>query len=181
MPIKTFKISKPSPVAEKSEETQQIVDSESADAPASPSTAPMVPSEATMSAPASPSTTPMVPSEATSKQSHILSNGAHEASSMISDASAYVPTPEEELLLEQLKLLKEKHAEDLKAAKAKARREAFAAKIPTLKISNKGCVQINGIRRFPITLYKNEWEKIFEIIPDIKTFIEVNCDALASI
>ena len=121
------------------------------------------------------------PSEATSKQSHILSNGAHEASSMISDASAYVPTPEEELLLEQLKLLKEKHAEDLKAAKAKARREAFAAKIPTLKISNKGCVQINGIRRFPITLYKNEWEKIFEIIPDIKTFIEVNCDALASI
>ena len=93
----------------------------------------------------------------------------------------YIPTEAEELLLKKLAELKEQHAKELKEAKAQARREAFAAKKPELKISNKGCVQINGIRRFPITLYKNEWEKIFEIIPEIKEFIKTNSDKLASI
>ena len=93
----------------------------------------------------------------------------------------YIPTEAEERLLKKLAELKEQHAKELKEAKAQARREAFAAKKPELKISNKGCVQINGIRRFPITLYKNEWEKIFEIIPEIKEFIKTNSDKLASI
>jgi hypothetical protein len=98
------------------------------------------------------------------------------------DASCkYIPTPNEELLLEQLAKLKASHAKQLKEAKSQARREAFAAKVPTLKVSAKGCVQINGIRRFPITLYKNEWEKIFEMLPDIKEFIKVNDESLTSI
>lgn len=51
----------------------------------------------------------------------------------------------------------------------------------SLKVSEKGCVQVNGIRRFPIALYANEWEQIIEIIPQIKEFIEDNKEKLAKI
>ena len=40
-----------------------------------------------------------------------------------------------------------------------------------LKVSYKKCVQINGLRRFPITLYKRELLKILEIAETIKEFI----------
>lgn len=43
-----------------------------------------------------------------------------------------------------------------------------------LKVSPKGCVQINGIRRFPITLYKQEMLKILEIADEINEFIHDN-------
>ena len=43
-----------------------------------------------------------------------------------------------------------------------------------VKVSQKGCVQINGIRRFPITFYKNEWEQIFSMKDEIVQFIEDN-------
>ena len=48
-----------------------------------------------------------------------------------------------------------------------------------VKVSQKGCVQINGIRRFPITFYKNEWEQIFAMKDEIVQFIEDNDDLLA--
>ena len=48
-----------------------------------------------------------------------------------------------------------------------------------VKVSQKGCVQINGIRRFPITFYKNEWEQIFAMKDEIERFIEENDHLLA--
>ena len=48
-----------------------------------------------------------------------------------------------------------------------------------VKVSQKGCVQINGIRRFPITFYKNEWEQIFAMKDQIVEFIEENDHLLA--
>ena len=48
-----------------------------------------------------------------------------------------------------------------------------------VKVSPKGCVQINGIRRFPITFYKNEWEQIFAMKDEIERFIEENDHLLA--
>ena len=48
-----------------------------------------------------------------------------------------------------------------------------------VKVSQKGCVQINGIRRFPITFYKNEWEQIFAMKDEIVQFIEDNDHLLA--
>jgi hypothetical protein len=48
-----------------------------------------------------------------------------------------------------------------------------------VKVSQKGCVQINGIRRFPITFYKNEWEQIFSMKDEIERFIEENDHLLA--
>lgn len=43
-----------------------------------------------------------------------------------------------------------------------------------IKVSEKGCVQINGIRKFPITFYKQEFEKIFEMKDEIEEFMKNN-------
>ena len=49
-----------------------------------------------------------------------------------------------------------------------------------LKVSTKGAIQINGIRRLPITLYKTEMETILAIKEKITKFIEDNKDDLAT-
>ena len=49
-----------------------------------------------------------------------------------------------------------------------------------VKVSPKGCVQVNGIRKFPISFYKNEWETIFSLRERIETFIVDNDEALAT-
>ena len=49
-----------------------------------------------------------------------------------------------------------------------------------VKVSQKGCVQLNGIRRFPITFYKNEWEQIFGMKDEIEQFIVDNNHLLAT-
>ena len=49
-----------------------------------------------------------------------------------------------------------------------------------LKVSDKGCVQINGIRKFPITFYKQEFEKIFDMKDEIEAFIEENSSKLST-
>ena len=48
-----------------------------------------------------------------------------------------------------------------------------------LKVSQKGCVQINGIRRMPITLYRQEMETILNMSDEIKKFIADNSDDLS--
>lgn len=47
-------------------------------------------------------------------------------------------------------------------------------RIVSLKVSEKGAVQINGIRRFPITLYRQEMEQILEMKEEIEDFIRTN-------
>ena len=49
-----------------------------------------------------------------------------------------------------------------------------------VKVSPKGCVQVNGIRRFPVTFYKDEWMQIFGLKDRIESFIQENAAALAS-
>jgi predicted RNA-binding protein len=46
----------------------------------------------------------------------------------------------------------------------------------TLKVTPKGCIGIYGLRRMPISLYKEELEKIREKIDDgtVDNFIEEN-------
>jgi hypothetical protein len=40
------------------------------------------------------------------------------------------------------------------------------------KVSVKGAVSVYGFGRFPVTLYKEQWERIFENADKIKAFIE---------
>ena len=57
--------------------------------------------------------------------------------------------------------------------KAKNKREM------TLKVTEKGAVQINGIRRFPITLYMSEMNKILDNAGMIMEFMRDNDELLA--
>jgi hypothetical protein len=50
----------------------------------------------------------------------------------------------------------------------------------TLKVSQKGAVQLDGLRRFPVTLYKREWQRVLDMAPQILKFIEDNKSKLAS-
>jgi len=47
-----------------------------------------------------------------------------------------------------------------------------ATKGMTLKVSEKGAVSVYGLGRFPVTLYKEQWEKLVTMDKDIRAFIE---------
>lgn len=64
----------------------------------------------------------------------------------------------------------------LRAELAKARSKT---KEIELKVSQKGCVQINGIRKFPFTFYQDEINIILSMSEEIKAFIETNQDKLS--
>ena len=57
----------------------------------------------------------------------------------------------------------------------------MAKKQPELKVSQKGAVQINNIRRFPITLYRQEMETILNMADTIRQFIKDNEGALKTL
>lgn len=44
----------------------------------------------------------------------------------------------------------------------------------SLKVSEKGAVSLYGLGRFPVTLYKEQWEKVLEMADDIRKFIKDN-------
>ena len=46
-----------------------------------------------------------------------------------------------------------------------------ATKGVTFKVSEKGGVSVYGLGRFPVTLYKEQWEKVLAMAEDIRTFI----------
>ena len=46
-----------------------------------------------------------------------------------------------------------------------------AAKGLTLKVSEKGAVSVYGLGRFPVTLYKEQWEKLLTMAKDIRAFL----------
>lgn len=48
-----------------------------------------------------------------------------------------------------------------------------------LKVSEKGAVSVYGLGRFPVTLYKGQWEKLLAEAEAIKSFIEANQTRLA--
>jgi hypothetical protein len=61
--------------------------------------------------------------------------------------------------------------EDLKAdSKLKQR----GSRGVSMKVSEKGGVSIYGLGRFPVTLYKEQWEKLLDMADDIRSFIQEN-------
>lgn len=71
-------------------------------------------------------------------------------------------------------LRKEKDA----AEKALAEEKAKKASKVSLKISEKGAVSLYGLGRFPISPYRSQWIRIFELKDMIMKFIEDNKDVL---
>jgi hypothetical protein len=47
-----------------------------------------------------------------------------------------------------------------------------------LKVSEKGGLSVYGLGRFPVTLYKEQWEKLLAMSDEIKGFITENKDRL---
>jgi hypothetical protein len=69
-------------------------------------------------------------------------------------------------MAEELERLKAEN-EQLKA-KRKGPGEIF------FKVSEKGALSVYGLGRFPVTLYKEQWERLLVKIEDLKRFIKDN-------
>lgn len=41
----------------------------------------------------------------------------------------------------------------------------------SMKVSEKGALSVYGMGRFPVTLYKEQWEKLLSMSSEIKAFI----------
>jgi len=46
------------------------------------------------------------------------------------------------------------------------------------KVSEKGAVSVHGLGRFPVTLYLEQWDKLFSHADELRAFIEANRGAL---
>jgi len=73
--------------------------------------------------------------------------------------------------------------EELQAELERLRAENEALKKPTrgqmsLKVSEKGALSVYGLGRFPVTLYREQWEKLLAMADAIREFIKANDQAL---
>lgn len=72
----------------------------------------------------------------------------------------------EDVLKQEIERLK-KENEELKTFKGGKRQIS-------MKVSAKGALSVYGLGRFPITLYKEQWNRLLEIVNDIKAFIKAH-------
>jgi len=49
-----------------------------------------------------------------------------------------------------------------------------------MKVSEKGGVSVYGLGRFPVTLYKEQWNRLLDIADDIRAFLVENDKILKS-
>lgn len=70
--------------------------------------------------------------------------------------------------------------ERLKAENAALKTEKAKPKDLTFKVSAKGAVSVYGMGRFPVTLYKEQWERLLVKKEQILEFIEENKDSLTT-
>ena len=52
--------------------------------------------------------------------------------------------------------------------------EAQKPKALTCKVSEKGAMSLYGLGRYPVTLYKGQWERVFAARQQIADFIKAN-------
>jgi len=70
--------------------------------------------------------------------------------------------------------------EELQAEIQRLRAENDALKKPaargqlSLRVSEKGGLSVYGLGRFPVTLYREQWEKLLGLADEIRKFIEEN-------
>jgi hypothetical protein len=73
--------------------------------------------------------------------------------------------------------------EEMKAELERLRAENEALKKPSrgqmfLKVSEKGGLSVYGLGRFPVTLYREQWDKLLGMADQIREFIAANDQAL---
>lgn len=65
-------------------------------------------------------------------------------------------------------------------AKLAAKLEAKSAAKVSLKVTEKGGLSMYGLGRFPVTLYRSQWERLLAHADEVKAFIEANAGKLAT-
>ena len=57
-----------------------------------------------------------------------------------------------------------------------ALKAAAAAKVKPIgfKVSEKGALSVYGLGRFPVTLYKGQWERLIQALPSLQVFMANN-------
>lgn len=73
--------------------------------------------------------------------------------------------------------------EEMKAEIERLRAENEALKRPargqiSFRVSEKGALSVYGLGRFPVTLYREQWEKLLAVADDIRNFIRENDQSL---
>ena len=73
--------------------------------------------------------------------------------------------------------------EELQAEIERLRAENETLKKPvrgqmSLKVSEKGALSVYGLGRFPVTLYREQWEKLLAMSDQIRQFIQDNTHLL---
>jgi hypothetical protein len=73
--------------------------------------------------------------------------------------------------------------EELQAEIERLRAENETLKKPargqmSLKVSEKGALSVYGMGRFPVTLYREQWEKLLAMADQIRQFIQDNTHLL---
>ena len=72
----------------------------------------------------------------------------------------------------QLATLSREQLEAMVMASHKARKV-------TLKVTEKGGVSMYGLGRFPVTLYRGQWERLIAAADDVTSFIAANASLLS--
>ena len=68
---------------------------------------------------------------------------------------------------------------ELERAKAEIDRlRRTASRGMSIKVSEKGGVSVYGLGRFPVTLYKEQWEKLLDMADELRAFIRENASSL---
>ena len=49
----------------------------------------------------------------------------------------------------------------------------------TLKVSEKGALSLYGMGQWPVTLYRTQWERLIDFVPEISAFIATHQAVLA--
>lgn len=75
--------------------------------------------------------------------------------------------------------------EDLQAELARLKEEnerlkARGGRGMSLKVSEKGALSVYGLGRFPVTLYKEQWQKLLGMADEIREFLKENDAQLKS-
>jgi hypothetical protein len=75
--------------------------------------------------------------------------------------------------------MSEDEGTELARAKAEIERlKRTASRGMSLKVSEKGGVSVYGLGRFPVTLYKEQWEKLLDMADELRAFIRENAGSL---
>jgi hypothetical protein len=77
-----------------------------------------------------------------------------------------MPTPEE--MLKEIERLKAENESLKKPSRGQL----------SLRVSEKGALSVYGLGRFPVTLYREQWEKLLGMTDEIREFIQNNDAAL---